>query len=101
MSAAPTTSKRRLTALLPKATLGLPYRSELKLRGWVPPLKCEFLGGKLPPGMEFDDTSGAVHGVPSGRGTYTFLVRVTDASVPPKTEVCAFGLAVKRAVNKK
>lgn len=37
------------------------------------------VSGSLPPGMELDDCTGIISGVPTATGNYTFTVRATDA----------------------
>ncbi|MEK6302789.1 MAG: putative Ig domain-containing protein, partial [Acidobacteriota bacterium] len=49
------------------------------LSGGTPAFSWAIVSGSLPPGMTMNSTSGMVSGVPSASGSWSIIVRVTDA----------------------
>ncbi len=70
---------------LPQATLGERYFVEIDVTGGTPPYSYSITEGTLPEGLELDDVTGHLQGNASEDGSFTFTVRVTDAS-PKSTE---------------
>ena len=70
---------RMLREALPEAFLGEPYQATLRVVGGLRPFTFELSEGELPPGVDL--ASGALVGVPSELGTYSFTVTVSDASL--------------------
>lgn len=65
------------TSSLKDGKLGRPYSTNLALTGGTGPFTWSFTGN-LPPGISFSD-KGSINGVPTSKGTYRFVVTVTDA----------------------
>lgn len=53
--------------------------------GGTPPYTYALTGGAIPVGTSFNVTTGTVSGTPTVAGPYSYVVQVTDSSVPPKT----------------
>jgi hypothetical protein len=65
--------------------VGSPCFAQFFAIGGTPPLKWAIDSGNAPPGMTLDSASGKIIGTPVAAGTYSFIVRVTDAGTPPQT----------------
>ena len=98
-SARPVTAKRRITLTIqPGAPLSITsteldpatqnnfYDQTLSAVGGVGPYTWSLSSGKLPAGL-FLDPSGLIEGDPTGFGTFTFTIKVTDAATPKKHSV--------------
>src|SRR5438270_3390881 len=70
------------TEPLPEAALQQVYRVRLKATGGVPPLHWTLTSGRLPPGLELED-SGVISGIATKIGDYRFTVVVADSDNPP------------------
>lgn len=66
------------TATVPAGVVGRAYQINLAADGGVPGYLWSHSAGTLPPGLQVT-TRGALAGVPSARGTFTFTVGVTDS----------------------
>ncbi len=64
---------------LPDATLNAPYLNSLVAGGGAPPYTWVVVTGTVPPGLSLS-TSGALQGVPTVAGTFTFYALATDSS---------------------
>lgn len=53
---------------------------EPKASGGITPYAYSISSGSLPTGMSIDGGTGAITGTPTAAGTYSFVVRVTDAA---------------------
>jgi large repetitive protein len=68
------------TKRLATATVGKAYRAKILTSGGVPPLKrLKIVSGKLPVGVRFDRTLGALVGSPRVAGTFTITVEAVDS----------------------
>ncbi|MFP2926957.1 lamin tail domain-containing protein [Pyxidicoccus sp. 3LG] len=63
----------------PAATAGSSYLYTVPVTGGRPPLRWSRVEGSLPTGLSFSE-EGMVSGIPQGRGTYSFTLRVEDAN---------------------
>ncbi len=63
---------------LPDGTVGASYGVVLQAAGGEPPFEWSVESGNLPQGVSLSET-GAVNGVPTTDGGFSFTVRVTDA----------------------
>ena len=63
---------------LPVGTAGTAYQQTLQPYGGVPSYTFTLLSGNLPPGVTF--TNGVLSGTPTTPGSYTFTVKLTDAT---------------------
>lgn len=68
-----------LSGELPDGSQSVSYGASLNLAGGVPPYTWSISTGALPPGLSINPASGAVSGIPTTQGLYTFTVQVTDA----------------------
>ncbi len=66
------------TTTLPNATFDVPYNQTLGITGGTPPLVWGIIAGVLPAGLTID--SNQISFTPSATGSFTFTVRVTDAT---------------------
>lgn len=83
------------TAALQQGVTGTPYSATIASHGGIPPLSWTLLSGMLPPGLLLTSntqsgsttppTTGEIAGIPTTPGTYTFMVRVTDSSIPAQS----------------
>ncbi|MEI2429469.1 putative Ig domain-containing protein [Lysobacter yananisis] len=62
------------------ATYGAAYSQSYVAGGGTAPYKYRISAGGLPTGLELDEDTGVLSGVPSVTGLYTFSVRATDNS---------------------
>ena len=69
-----------LTSSLSAAIAGQSYSASLTAEGGISPYQWNIASGSLPDGLQVSSTSGDIFGLPSRMGTFTFGVRVTDAS---------------------
>ncbi len=65
------------TTRLPAAKVGHAYKARVVTRGGVVPLKRR-IRGKLPPGLRFNNATGAIVGIARKAGTFTVTVEVVD-----------------------
>jgi hypothetical protein len=68
-------------ALLPAGTTGVAYSQTLTASGGTPPYTWSFNSGVLPAGLSLAFT-GTIAGTPTGYGTATFGITVTDSAAP-------------------
>ncbi len=67
-----------LTCPASQAIVGLPFTTALVATGGVPPYTFSITSGPLPPVLSLNTSTGAITGVPSGVGTFTFTAKVVD-----------------------
>ena len=72
-----------VTDRLPEPVARHPYHFQLVAQGGRPPYAWAIVEGELPPGLRLDPNAGTITGVPKGKATARFTVRVTDSSQPP------------------
>ncbi len=65
---------------LPAAAVGQSYSMQLSATG-LAPITYEIISGSLPTGLTITNT-GRISGMPAAEGTYAFVVRVRDSSLP-------------------
>lgn len=65
-----------LSARLPAAKVGQPYRAELVAKGGAAPYEWRIVYGSLPQGLGLDAVSGVISGVPASAGEASFVVYV-------------------------
>ena len=59
--------------------LGKNYNTSLKTKGGLAPFNWSITAGALPPGLNFNTTTGALAGIPTQAGEFPLTVQVTDA----------------------
>ncbi len=65
---------------LPSGIAGSAYLKQMEATGGIPPLVWSITSGNLPAGLVME-SSGQLHGTPTGNAGSAFHVRVTDASL--------------------
>src|SRR5215471_15863947 len=75
------------TCPLPDGTVGTPYSATLTATGGTAPYTWTLLSGSLPPGLSLSG-AGVISGTPTTAGTYTFTLKVVDASGQTATLPC-------------
>ncbi len=73
------------TTTLPAATVGTAYSQQLVATGGSTPYSWSLEAGSPPPGLTLS-AAGVVGGTPTGAGSATFTVRVTDAASRTSTQ---------------
>jgi hypothetical protein len=68
------------TSSLPRGTQNTAYSATLAATGGTPPLNWSVIAGNLPAGLALDPSTGIISGTPTGSGTSTFTVQVSDAN---------------------
>jgi serine/threonine-protein kinase len=63
-----------------KVTQGEPWVQDVRVKGGFRPFRWSISQGELPPGLILDSRLGMIRGTPTGAGSYTFMIRVSDAS---------------------
>jgi len=70
-------------ATLPNGTVGVAYSATIPITGGTAPYACTMTGGTLPGGLTL--TGCVLSGTPTTANTFSFQVKVTDASNPVQT----------------
>jgi hypothetical protein len=74
------TGQIRVVASLPAAAVGTSYHAQVEASGGTAPYQYS-LSGALPPGVSLNPRTGAITGLPTTAGTYSFTVEVTDSTL--------------------
>ena len=84
------------TNSLPNGFVNVPYLATLTaVGGTVPYNTWSIVGGALPAGLTLDAGSGAITGTPTSAGVFSFVVSVSDSSVPvPQTSTQLLSITV-------
>jgi Putative Ig domain len=69
-----------IAAHLPPASVGSAYSAVLSVSGGSAPYTFSIRGGKFPPGLSINGTTGAITGHPARSGAYAFLISVVDGA---------------------
>ena len=78
---------------MPAAGAGRPYSQPLPVTGGTQPYNATVTSGTLPTGLAVSST-GILSGTPSGVGSFTFTVTVTDSSTPAQTATQSLTIAI-------
>jgi hypothetical protein len=73
------------TNTLPDGTVSVPYSATLVSVGGTSPYTYSLASGSLPPGLVLSP-SGMITGTPKTSGTFSFTIKVTDATAAAATE---------------
>ncbi|TAN38568.1 MAG: cadherin repeat domain-containing protein [Nitrospirae bacterium] len=83
------------TASLPPGTAGQSYFAQLQASGAQGRLTYNIAAGQLPGGLTLDSSTGAISGIPSATGNYSFTVSARDTCASgPRTVQRDFTLSV-------
>jgi subtilase family serine protease len=89
-SGAPAFTTDRLAAV----QRGVPATRRVRAVGGTAPLRFALQAGALPPGLHLGATTGLLTGRPTTTGTYSFVLRVSDASRARRSDSLAYSLQV-------
>lgn len=81
------------TGALPNATVGTAYNHPLAAAGGTTPYTWSVAAGALPNGLSLS-TAGLISGTPTAAGSFTFSVRVVDASTPQQSAQKQFTITI-------
>ncbi len=93
----PAPSLTLMTETLPSGAAGASYAAALEAAGGVPPYLWTVLSGTLPDGLSAE--GGAIDGIPTAAGVYTFTLQVADSQSVPDTASRPFTIAVYDAAQ--
>lgn len=82
------------TALLPDGVNQRPYSTTLSAGGGATPFVWSIQSGSLPAGVSLDPATGVISGTFIRPGSYTFVVRVADNSIPQQSATRSLGITV-------
>jgi len=68
----------------PNGKVGTAYASHFQSKGGKAPFRWKVVSGSLAPGLTLNAATGAVTGTPTTKGTFSGVVRASDAESPPK-----------------
>ena len=74
--------------------VGKPYAATLNTTGGIAPFAWSVTSGRLPDGCVLNRRTGAITGKPRKKGSYRFVVSVTDSEKPTKTTAVALRLTI-------
>lgn len=86
------------TSSLPTGVVGTTYETKFLAMGGQQPYLWSIRDGKLPPGLELDEKSGALMGVPTAAGEFQFTVALRDSSMPPNAVERKYALVITAAM---
>ena len=92
----PTVKVSVSTTSLSSAKQDKAYSKSVAATGGTEPYAWSITGGALPPGLALG-SNGAITGIPSVSGTFTFTVEVVDSSSPTESATGQLNLTVKPA----
>jgi hypothetical protein len=78
---------------LPNGIVSVAYSQSLSATGGMTPYSWSMASGMLPPGVTVGQ-DGTISGTPTAMGLYTFVVKVTDASMPVQTASASLSIMV-------
>jgi hypothetical protein len=83
-----------VTPSLPNGALNVSYNAALAADGGVSPYTWAITKGTLPAGLNLDSGSGAIYGVPTASGDFTFTAKVSDNSTPVKSHTQRYTITI-------
>jgi large repetitive protein len=87
-----------LTGTLPAGVAGSSYSQTLMASNGTPPYVFAISVGALPPGLSLNSSTGAITGVPTTAGSYTFAAQVTDSAGINATQSFTISIARPLAI---
>ena len=86
------------TMSLPSGNQGQSYDTQLSATGGYGSYNWSISGGNLPGGLGLNPSTGEISGTPTGTGSPTFTVQVTDQSTPT-SQIVTTDLSISVALN--
>jgi len=86
------------TTSLPNGTVTQPYNRTIQRTGGTPPFSWSFTG-TIPPGLNFDSSTGGISGTPTAAGTFNFTVQVTDNLSQSDTQALSITIVLPAPPN--
>ena len=86
------------TMSLPDGTVTQPYNRTLQRTGGTPPFAWS-VTGTIPPGLNFDSSTGGISGTPTAAGTSNFTAQITDALSQSDTQDLSITIALPAPPN--
>ncbi|MEV6814730.1 putative Ig domain-containing protein [Micromonospora sp. NPDC051296] len=83
----------------PAGEVGAGYRVALTVAGGTAPFAWSVSAGALPAGLTLDPASGLLSGTPTAAGSFSFTIRVTDASGFSDTRPATLAIAAAPSLN--
>ena len=93
----PSSALKITTTSLLAGAVGQGYSTTMQATGGTPGYSWSVASGNFPPGLQFDSTSGAIGGVPTAAGQYSFVAQVSDSSTPAQTATQSISIAISAA----
>src|SRR6185437_12054771 len=93
----PSSALKITTTSLLAGAVGQGYSTAMQATGGTPGYSWSVASGNFPPGLQFDSTSGAIGGVPTVAGQYTFVAQVSDSAMPAQTASQSISIAISTA----
>jgi len=86
------------TTAIPNGSVGVAYSSALTATGGSLPVTWSVAGGALPPGLTVNTASGLLSGTPTTPEPYSFVVQVSDSSIPTQTATQSLSVTISPLV---
>jgi Putative Ig domain len=86
------------TTTLPAATVGAVYATTIGVQGGTPPYSLKTASGQLPTGLALS-VAGAIAGVATQSGTFSFTVQASDSSASTQTVSEALSVTVNASIT--
>lgn len=81
------------TQSVPNGTVNQSYTASITASGGYTPYSWSLASGNLPAGLTLNSSTGAITGIPTSAGTFSFTVKVTDASGQSATKSLSLTIA--------
>ncbi|HEV2245154.1 MAG TPA: S8 family serine peptidase, partial [Terriglobia bacterium] len=87
------------TTSLPGGTQNVSYSTALAANGGIPPYSWSIASGTLPSGLSLASSTGVISGTPTGSGTSSFTVRVSDSRSVTATQALSLTVTARSSPN--
>ncbi|MHB8754244.1 MAG: Ig domain-containing protein [Candidatus Acidiferrales bacterium] len=87
------------TSSLLAGAVGQGYSTAIQASGGTPGYNWTITSGQLPPGLQFDSSSGAIGGVPTTAGQYSFVAQVNDSASPMNTASQSLSITISNGTT--
>ncbi|HET8925758.1 MAG TPA: kelch repeat-containing protein [Candidatus Acidoferrum sp.] len=86
------------TTTLPNGSLGASYSAPIATTGGFGTIVLSPTAGNFPPGL-IPAIQGALSGIPTATGTFTFTLTAVDQSIPPQTASMSYTVTISTSVS--